>query len=135
MLGLLLRDAVHPARGQGHVVDDPQVREQVVGLEHDADAGPDGVGVDPRVADVVSVELDHAVVEGLEQVDAPQQRRLARPRRADQRHALVRRDVEVEAVEHHVRPVRLAQAAHAQQRARHGTPPRPASPAAVRPGR
>ena len=54
-----------------------------------ADPAPYGVGVDPRIGDVLAVEEDLPVVDGLEQVDAAQQRRLARARRADQRDDLV----------------------------------------------
>jgi len=54
------------------------VREQVERLEDDAHPGPDRVGVDPRVGDVPALELDHAVIDTLQQVDAAQQGRLAR---------------------------------------------------------
>ena len=70
------------------------VREQVVRLEHDADAAADLVGVDARVGDVLAVEVDRAVVDRLEQVDAAQQRRLAGAGRADERDDLVLVDVE-----------------------------------------
>ena len=88
-LGLLAAHLVHPARRESDVVDHAQVREQVVGLENDADLGADLVGVYAGIGDVTPVQLDHAVIDDLEQVDAAQQRRLARAGRTDQRRARV----------------------------------------------
>ena len=73
------------------VVDDSHVREQVEALEHHADPAPDRVGVEPGLADVDAVEQDRAVVDRFEQVDAAQQRALARAGRADQADDLARR--------------------------------------------
>jgi len=53
------------------------MREEVVGLKHDPDAASYVVCVDARIGDVLAVEMDRAVVDGLEEVDAAQQRRLA----------------------------------------------------------
>jgi len=71
------------------------------------------------VGDLLTVQLDAAVVLGLQQVDAAQQRRLARPRRADEDDDLVRRDVQVEPVEDDVLAPSaegLAQALDVQER-------------------
>ena len=89
--------AVHQPRRQRDVVQHGHVREQVVRLEDHADPAAHAVGVDPRVGDVLAVEPDRAVVDRLQQVDAAQQRRLARAGRADQRDHLVLGDVEVDA--------------------------------------
>ena len=56
--------------------------------------------VEPGRRDVDAVEQDAAVVDRLEQVDAAQQRRLARARRADEAHDLVVVDVEVDVGQH-----------------------------------
>ena len=81
LLGLGPRQAVHLARGEGAVVEDGQVREEVVGLEDHAHPAAHRPGVDARVGDLAAVERDDAVVDVLEQVQAAQQRRLARARR------------------------------------------------------
>ena len=56
-----------------------------------------------------------AVVDRFQQVDAPQQRRLARAGRADQHHALVRRHRERQVPQHDVAAVGLAQVLDLQQ--------------------
>ena len=107
---------MHDPRRQRDVGQRRHVREQVERLEHHAHRLAGFVGVDPRVADVAAVEQDLAVVDVLEQVDAPQQRRLARSRRPDQDDDLVLGDVEVDAVEDGPVVVRLGQPAHRQHR-------------------
>ncbi|MNW57990.1 hypothetical protein D3C74_358300 [compost metagenome] len=114
-LGLRATPLVHEARGEGHVVHDLHVREQVVGLEHQAHARPDGVRVQTRVGDVLPVEQDLAVVDLLQEVHDAQQRRLARARRPDEHDAAVLVDVEVDPVEHQALAVRLADPAQGQQ--------------------
>ena len=95
-----------------------QVREEVERLEDDAHPRADGVGVDPGVGDVAALELDHPVVDRLQQVDAAQQGRLARAGGADQHDDLVRRDVQVEPVQDDVRRPNALRSARrtAQQR-------------------
>ena len=55
------------------------MREQVERLEHDPDAPTSVVGVELGVRDVHTVEKDLAVVDWLEEVDASEEGRLARP--------------------------------------------------------
>jgi hypothetical protein len=98
---------VHPDRGQGDVVHHRQVGEEVVGLEDHAHPGPHGVRIDARVGDVVPGERDPTVVDDLEQVDAPQQGRLARAAGADEHDALAALDGQVDVLEHDVLPERL----------------------------
>ena len=74
------------------VLEHGQVREQVVGLEDEPEPAADRDRVDRGVGDHLAVEEDVAVVDLLEQVDAAQQRRLARARGADQRDRLVLAD-------------------------------------------
>ena len=94
-----LLPAVYLAGGQGHVVQHRHVREQVVVLEHDANACADLIRVRARVCDVLAGQEDLAVVDPLQQVRAAQQRRLTRARRAQEDHDLVRSDVQVQAAQ------------------------------------
>ena len=73
--------AQHPSWGQRHVLQHGAVREEVELLEDDARCGGAASSCRPGLADVDAVEQDAAVVDGLEQVDAAQQRRLAGARR------------------------------------------------------
>jgi hypothetical protein len=57
-------------------------------------------GSDAGIGDDRAVEQHVAVVDLLEQVDAAQQRRLARARRADDRHCPVLAHLEVDAAQH-----------------------------------
>jgi hypothetical protein len=68
---------VHPPRGQRDVVQHGHVREEVERLEDHADALADPVRVGARVGHVGAVEVDRAVVDGLQQVHATQQCGLA----------------------------------------------------------
>ena len=77
--------AVRAHGGERDVLEHAQVREEVEGLEDHAEPAAHGDRVDRRVGDDLAVEQHVAVVDLLEQVDAAQQRRLARARRADQR--------------------------------------------------
>ena len=81
--------------------------EQVEALEDDADFAPQGVDVDALPADPVAVEADDAAVDGLQLVDAAQQRRLAAAGRADQTDHLVQIDIEIDTAQHRVRAERL----------------------------
>ncbi len=87
----------HLARRERHVVEHGHVREQVERLEDDPDPPPDPVDVDAVGRDLLAFDDDPSGVDRLEQVDAAQQRRLARPRRADQADDLVLGDDEVDA--------------------------------------
>ena len=75
------------------------MREEVVGLEDDAEPPADRHRVDRGVGDHLPVEEDVAVVDLLEQIDAAQQGRLARSRGADQRHRVVLADRQGDAAE------------------------------------
>ena len=68
------------------------VREEVERLEDDPDAAPHAVHVDAARGDLLAVDHDPPGVDGLEQVDAAQERRLAGAGRADQADDLVLRD-------------------------------------------
>ena len=92
--------AVHLPRRQHDVLEHRHVREEVVGLEDDADLAAQRVHVDVAVGDLVAVDDDAALVDPLEQVDAAQERRLAGARRADQADDVVPLDLERHVVEH-----------------------------------
>jgi hypothetical protein len=76
---------------EGDVAADAEVREQGVLLEHEPHRAALGrevdpsLGVEPRLA----VERHAAAARPLETRDRPEERRLARPRRADERERLV----------------------------------------------
>ena len=70
-----------------------------------------GTGSMPGIGDRLAVEVDVAVVDLLEQVDAAQQRRLARARGADQRDRLVLADRQVDPAQHLALAVVLRDAA------------------------
>jgi hypothetical protein len=71
--------------------------EEVEGLEDHAQPPTHGHRVDGRIGDHLAVEEDVTVVDVLQQVDAAQQRRLARTRCADERDRLVLGDQQVDA--------------------------------------
>jgi hypothetical protein len=66
------------------------VGKEVEGLKDDADARADWLWIEAGFGDVLAVEIDRAVVDGLQQVHAAQERRLARARRPDQADHLAR---------------------------------------------
>ena len=114
-LGLGARQLEHLDGRQRHVAEHAHVREQVVGLEHDADAPPDAVDIDALGGDLRALDEDAPGVDGLQQVDAAQQGALARPRRADEAHDLVLGHDQVDALEHEMVAERLAQALDPQR--------------------
>ena len=110
------------------VLERGQVREEVVGLEDEAEPAADRDRVDRGVGDHLAVEEDVAVVDLLQQVDAAQQGGLARARGADQRHRLVLGDLQVDAAQHLALAEGLGHAADLEDRRRahhRGPPPAP----------
>ena len=79
------------------VLQHGQVREEIERLEDHARMAPHLVGIDARVGERLPEEGNGALVDGLEEVHAAQQRRLSRPRRADQAHDFVAVQVERDA--------------------------------------
>ena len=94
------RASEHLAWGERDVVEDGHVGKQVEGLEHDPHLPPNTVDVHPPPGDLLVLQHDPAAVDRLEQVHAPQERRLAGPGRPDEADHLVLADVEVDAAEH-----------------------------------
>jgi hypothetical protein len=111
-----LRFAQDPPRRQQRVLQRRHVREEVEALEDDADAAPHRQRVHLRVRDVAPVEQDHAVVDRLEQVHAPQERALSRARRADEADHLARVHREIDPRKHLGRAEALAHASQVHQR-------------------
>jgi hypothetical protein len=72
-----------------HVLQDVQVREEVVGLEDHSDVAAHEVRVDAGIRQLLTEERDPALLDGLEQIRAAQQRRLPRARGADETDHLV----------------------------------------------
>ena len=100
--GLAPRVPEHLPRRERDVLEHGHVREEVVGLEDDPDPSSQGVDVHLPVRQVEAVEDDPAFVDTFEQVDAAQERRLARARSADQTDDLVLVDCEVDPIEDEV---------------------------------
>jgi hypothetical protein len=82
-LGLRLGHLAHLARRQRDVVEHAEVREQVEALEHHARLATDLLDVADVVRQLGAVDDDTSGVVFLEPVDAPDHRRLARTRGAD----------------------------------------------------
>src|SRR6266508_2586726 len=85
---------------EGDVVQHGLVREQVEGLEHHADVGPQPGELFTLLGQGRPVDLDRAAVDRLEPVDAAAQGRLPRPGRADHDDDLAGFHREVDVVEH-----------------------------------
>ena len=94
------------------------MREQVERLEDHPELAPDRDRLDRGIGDDLAVEEDVAVVDRLEEVDAAQQRRLARPARADQRDRAVLRHDEVDPAQHRHLAERLRDAPDLDDRSR-----------------
>src|SRR5713101_964651 len=71
-------EPLHLRRRQHDVLEHRHVREEVEGLEHHADLGPELGEVDPVAGDGIAVDEDLALLDGLELVDAADERALAR---------------------------------------------------------
>ena len=78
LVGCAGRTAQNFALRQREVLGDRQVWEQFKVLKHHADATAQGRQVGSRCADLVATDFDAARIEGLQTIDAFDQRRLAR---------------------------------------------------------
>ena len=102
------------------------MREEVEGLEDEAEPAAHRDRLDRGVGDHLAVEEDVAVVDLLEQVDAPQQRRLAGSRGADQGNRLVLADRQIDPAQDLALAERLRHLADLEDRRLggvHRTPP------------
>src|SRR5262249_4373199 len=119
--------AEDPARRKGDVVEGGLVREEVELLEDHPDPLADEVELPALLArsrarapaDVASLEEDLALLGRLEQVDAAQQRALARAARAEDADHLASGDVEVDAAQDLEVAEALVDAPEAEHRLRH----------------
>ena len=80
LLGVRLAPAADLDRAEGDVLEDRLVGEEVEALEDHADLGPQVGQLLALLGQRLAVEGDRALVDGLEPVDRPAQRRLARAR-------------------------------------------------------
>jgi hypothetical protein len=112
-----------PARGMRQatehgVLDHGETAQEIELLEDESDAGaraPESLRIGPGHRD--AAHLDLARGRGDEPVEAPEQRGLARPARADQRHELPPPDIEIDPVQRPRAPrIVLAEAADADHR-------------------
>ena len=99
-LGLLARHLAYPDRGKGQVLEDGQVREQVEVLEHHADLAADALDVAQVAGQFGAVDHDASALVFLQPVDATDQGRLARSRRAADDDAFALADFEVDVLQH-----------------------------------
>src|SRR5215470_19147947 len=76
------------------------MREQIIALEHDADALAQFAQISGRIVHHQTVEEDVALLDGLKSIDAAQHRALARARAADHVNDLTRLDAEIHVIEH-----------------------------------
>ena len=86
----------HLGRAERHVVEDGLVGEQVERLEDHPDVGPELRQLLALGRQQPAVEPDLALVDRLEAVDGPAERRLAGARRSDDDHDLAAIDREVD---------------------------------------
>jgi hypothetical protein len=118
----------HVHRRLDHVLEHGHVRPQIEALEHHAEPGADpvhllvvrglGAMARPGHADQLAADVHLAGVRGLEQVDAAQERALARARAADHRdHVAVARR-QRDPFQHLERTEALVQIAYQQSRRR-----------------
>ena len=127
-LGLGPGAALDLGQAEHDVVERGHVREQVEALEDHADPGalgrdralaqPLAPAAGEAIADRLAVDHDLALVVLLEQVDAAQQRGLARAAGADDRHDFALADLEVDALEDLGRAEALVDVVRAQHRGR-----------------
>jgi len=100
LLGLLLGQLADPHRRQREVLEHREVREQVELLEYHADVAAHGVDRLDVVAQLDTVDGEAAGLMLLEPVDAADQRRLARARRAADHDALALAHLQPDVAQH-----------------------------------
>src|SRR5262249_31956599 len=91
--------AEYPDRRPPDVLDHAHMRKQIEALEDDADVAAKRVEVDAGARHAIAMQADLAVLDGLEAVDAAQQRGFAAARRADEADDLMLVDIKAEATE------------------------------------
>ena len=131
--GLVENDAVQPLASEEHVRDDVEVVRERQVLVDDLDPERRGVAR-PRDRHSLSLEVDLALVEGIDPGDPLDQGRLAGAVVADERHDLARPDFEVDLVERLHGAEALRDAGAVEDRRRPGGRPLFRSSAASRSG-
>src|SRR5215211_4797053 len=100
LLGLGLRLPAHLDRPERDVLQDRLVGEEVEALEDHADIAAQAGQVLALLGQLLAVDGDLALLDRLQPVDRPAQRRLARPRRADDDDDLAPGDLQVDVLQH-----------------------------------
>ena len=98
--GLLARPLAHDPRRERHVFERIEMGERVPLLEDHAKVFAQLVNVGRLGMNGDAVDRDRALGDALKRVDAVKQRRLARPRRADDAQDLAILDCEVDPLQH-----------------------------------
>ena len=98
-LGVGLALLAHLDGAQRDVLEDRLVGEEVEALEHHADVAAEAGELPALVRQALAVDGDLALLDRLEAVDGAAQRRLARPRRADDDDDLSAVDRQVDVLE------------------------------------
>ena len=111
-LGLLTAALEHLLLRDHHVLFRREVREQVELLKHHAQGRADLVDVHTLPGNVYTLDHDRARGGRLEQVDAPQHRRLAGTRRPQHHDDLAAMHVQVDSTQDLVAAVRLVQSSN-----------------------
>ena len=119
VFGLLLAEAAAAHRRQSEVAQHRQMREEIELLEDHADLGADLGDVSGVVVELGAVDGDPAGIVLFEPVDAADQRRLARARRAADDHAFAERHLEVDILEGLERAEELGYTFEPNDRLRH----------------
>ncbi|MNF49393.1 hypothetical protein D3C84_306640 [compost metagenome] len=123
LAGLGLAQAEHLDRCLHDVLQGAHVREQVEALEHHADLAAHSADVAFRrthqlaaaldMGQGFAIDLDHALVDGFQGHQRPQQGGFARAAGADDRHLLVGLHLQIEVIEHGEAAVALVHALEA----------------------
>ena len=100
LLDLLLVLLQNMNRRHHDVLQRRLVREQVVLLEHHANLLPEFQLIESRIVDLLALDLDRALLDVVQGVDAADQSRLAGARGADDADALALHDVHGNAFQH-----------------------------------
>jgi cysteine synthase A len=98
--GIFPRNMAHPDRGQRTVLQHGQMRKQIEALEHHADFAPHLVDVPQTGPEFDAVDDDPAFLKFLQRIDAADQRRFARTRRAANHDAFALCHIEVDVAQH-----------------------------------
>ena len=113
----------HLERSQHNVVQHGQMREQFIALEYHADALAQTRQPLAAVGDGLIAQADAPALDGLQRVDAAQQRALAAAAGAYHHDDLAGADGKADVIQHGIFPIALDQMLYGQNRFCHGSLP------------